>query len=169
MWNNVPGTCCHISSSVIQGVQFTIRRSQHNASLRWIGGFTILIWPRMWIKWMFWINNGSACCLAAPSHYLNQFDLSQIRSRDIQLRANSQGKLRPSTTKISLKMTYQRFHWNFPWVNEFTFHAADGCTPCKCFLEMTINISVWFTSLVISKWWNRQSNTKMYCVGLVVW
>ena len=47
-----------------------------------------------------------ACCLVAPSHYVNQFDLSSIRSRDIHLRAISQSIPQLSTTENTLQMTF---------------------------------------------------------------
>ena len=46
-----------------------------------------------------------ACCLMAPSHYLNQCWLPS----DIHIRAIS---------KICLKITYLKFHSNFPGANE---------------------------------------------------
>ena len=59
-----------------------------------------------------------ACCLTAPSHYLNHVDLSSMRSYDIFLRTISQEMPLPSITKIRLKITYMKFHLNVPGANE---------------------------------------------------
>ena len=53
-----------------------------------------------------------ACCLTAPSHYLNQCWLSSVRSSDIYLTAISQEISQPSITKISLKIACLKFHQN---------------------------------------------------------
>ena len=62
-----------------------------------------------------------ACCLMAPSHYLNQFtnvDLSSLRSNEICLRAISQEISYPSITYVSSNITYLRFQSNLPGANE---------------------------------------------------
>ena len=58
-----------------------------------------------------------ACCLTAPSHYLNQCWLI-IRSSGIHL---------PPFTEIGLKITYLKLKWNLPggqWVN-YTVHPKN--------------------------------------------
>ena len=60
-----------------------------------------------------------ACCLTAPSHYLNQCnDLASVKSSGIHLRAVSWEIPHPPFTKISLKITYLKLNWNLPGVNE---------------------------------------------------
>ena len=67
-----------------------------------------------------------ACCLTAPSHYLNQCWLiigkvkrhSSKRSSDIHLRASSQEITQPSITEIIWKIKYLEFHSNFSGANE---------------------------------------------------
>ena len=54
-----------------------------------------------------------ACCLTAPSHYLNWLIISEV-----QWRAISQEMSQPSITKIFLKITCIKFHANFPGANE---------------------------------------------------
>ena len=54
-----------------------------------------------------------ACCLTAPSHYLNQCWLSSNLGRAI-----SQEISQPPITKIICKMTYPKFHLNLPGANE---------------------------------------------------
>ena len=59
-----------------------------------------------------------ACCLTAPSHYLNQCWLIIIEVSDNHPRAISQEIPPPSITKITLKFTYITFHYDLPRVNE---------------------------------------------------
>ena len=83
-----------------------------------------------------------ACCLTAPSHYLNQcwlviskvlwhwsewrhqaitwtnVDLSSVRSCDIDLRAISWETPKPLITKFDLKIPQLIFHFNLPGANE---------------------------------------------------
>ena len=59
-----------------------------------------------------------ACCLTAPSHYLNQCWLIIIRSSGIHLRAILQEKPQPSVTEISLKISYLKFCSNLPGAYE---------------------------------------------------
>ena len=68
-----------------------------------------------------------ACCLTAPSQYLNQCGLiwSSVKFSGIHIRIISQEMPQPSTTKIHLKMTYLKFHSNFPGANELTQAARD--------------------------------------------
>ena len=64
-----------------------------------------------------------ACCLTAPSHYLNQCSLIiTVKSNDIHIRVISQEMPQPSITKIYLKITCLKFHSNFPGANEFMHH-----------------------------------------------
>ena len=60
-----------------------------------------------------------ACCLTAPSHYLNQCWLISKPS-DIYLKASSQEVTQPSITEIIWKIKYLKFHSNFPGANELT-------------------------------------------------
>ena len=64
-----------------------------------------------------------ACCLTAPSHYLNQWvTSSSVKSSDIHNRSISQEMPQPSITKICLKITCLKFALKFPrvqWVNAF--------------------------------------------------
>ena len=55
-----------------------------------------------------------ACCLTAPSHYLNQ---CWLMSSDIHIRPILQEMPQPSITKTRSKITYLKFHSNFPGAN----------------------------------------------------
>ena len=57
-----------------------------------------------------------ACCLTAITW--TNVDWSSVKSSDIHIRAISQEMLQPSITKICLKITYLKFHSNFPGANE---------------------------------------------------
>ena len=91
---------------------------------------------------IWWQRSGStlahimACCLTAPSHYLNQcwliitkvqwcssqgnftWDIASLRSSDVHLGAISLEILQPSVTKIPLKIIFLRFYWNLPGANQ---------------------------------------------------
>ena len=62
------------------------------------------------------------CCHQKISHYLNQcwLIIMKLRSSNIHLTVISQEIPRPPITKISLKITYEKFHLNLPGVNELT-------------------------------------------------
>ena len=62
-----------------------------------------------------------ACCLSAPSHYLNQcwLIISEIQWHS-WLRTISQEIPQPSIARIILKIIYLKFHLNLPMANGFT-------------------------------------------------
>ena len=59
-----------------------------------------------------------ACCLTAPSHYLNQcwFTISKVYWHSFEY--NFTKTLKPLITKISLKITFVKFLLNLPGANE---------------------------------------------------
>ena len=61
-----------------------------------------------------------ACCLMAPSHYLNQcwLIISEVQWHSYQ--GNLTRMSQSSITKICLKITCLKFHSNFSGVNELT-------------------------------------------------
>ena len=78
----------------------------------------------IWWQWS-WTTLAQvmACCLMAPSHYLNQCwrIISEVYWHSgNQLMTISQEMPQPSITKISLKNTYQKFHSNLPGGTELT-------------------------------------------------
>ena len=66
-----------------------------------------------------------------PSHWQHQaitwtnIDWSLVKSSDSHIRAISKEMLQPSITKIGLKITYIKFHSNFPGANELTHWGRD--------------------------------------------
>ena len=62
-----------------------------------------------------------ACCLMAPSHYLNQCWLNTSKTEWHSSRASSQQIPQPSITEITCKIKYLKFHSNFPGANELKF------------------------------------------------
>ena len=70
-------------------------------------------------RWRSWstLVQVMACCLTAPSHYLNQCWLI-ISEAQWHIRAIAQEMPQPSITKIHLKITYLKFHSNSPGANE---------------------------------------------------
>ena len=95
-----------------------------------------------------------ACCLTAPSHYLNQCwpIISEVqRSSDIHIRAVSQEIPQPWITKIGLKITCLKFHSNFPGTNEskivvntFPSMNENYCNECHVTWECYILHKVLF-------------------------
>ena len=81
------------------------------------------LWPSdaIWQHWT-WstLAQVMACCLMAPSHYLN---LSSVRSSHILLGIISQKISRPLITEISLKITCLNFNSNLPGANELIFQS----------------------------------------------
>ena len=80
-----------------------------------------------------------ACCLMAPSHYLNQcWLIIRVRSCGFHVRAISQELPQWSITKIYLKITCLKFHTNFPGANELMQKAF----PCHDIIRMMDDIMV---------------------------
>ena len=71
-------------------------------------------------------------------------DLSSVRSSDIQLRAISQDIHQPSIIKISMKITYLKFHSNVQGANE-----QSGTKPNLVAKILATNFGVFFVICVI--------------------
>ena len=56
-------------------------------------------------------------------------DWSSVKCSDIHIRAISQETPQPSITEICLKITYLKFHSNFPGANEFNWGIPLGIPP----------------------------------------
>ena len=63
-----------------------------------------------------------ACCLTAPSHYLNQRSLVINEVQCNHLKANLQ-EISLSLIDINSNVTHLKFHWNLPWANELKHQA----------------------------------------------
>ena len=81
-----------------------------------------------------------ACCLTAPSHYLISVDWSSVKPSDIHIKAISQEMPQPSIIKICLKITYLKFHSNFPGANELmvTSMTCPIVSICPCLLVLML-------------------------------
>ena len=99
-----------------------------------------------------------ACCLTAPSQYLNQYWLiithSSVRSRGIHLRAISYEIPQPPFTKISLKITYLKLNWNLPGANEFNIMymellATNWNRTTTCHLSTMNKLSVFTYNVTV--------------------
>ena len=77
-----------------------------------------------------------ACCLTAPSHYLNQCWLIISEIQDIHIGELSQEMPQPSITKMCLKITCLRIHSNFPGANEL-IHWGPVTHICVSKLSIT--------------------------------
>ena len=70
-----------------------------------------------------------ACCLTAPSHYLNQCWLIICKVEWHSSKASSQDIPQPSINEIIWKIKYLKYHSIFPGANELT-HCSH-CWPSK--------------------------------------
>ena len=70
-----------------------------------------------------------ACCLMALQAITwTDVDESSVKSSDIHTRAISQEMPQPLITKICLKITYLKFHSNFPGNNELKDNTSNALT-----------------------------------------
>ena len=83
-----------------------------------------------------------ACCLTAPSHYLNNVDWSSVKSSDIHIRAISQEMPQPSIININLKITCLKFHKNLPGGNELIYFCSQMLWGLGCQLRNRHNINI---------------------------
>ena len=92
-----------------------------------------------------------ACCLMAPSHYLNQCWL--IISEIQWFRAILQEMPQPTITKICLKIAYLKCHSNFPGTNELmTSQGGYSWWP----------MVYWETDNCLGQKWLKFINTYIY-------
>ena len=80
-----------------------------------------------------------ACCLTAPSHYLNQcwLIISKVRWHSSKGKFIRQEIPQPSITEIIWKIKYLKFHSNFPGANELPNKAFTISYPSVCFFFTT--------------------------------
>ena len=69
--------------------------------------FSVALWRHRFASTL---PHETACCLTAPSHYLSQCWLIVNKIQQHTTKAIWEEKSQPSVTKISLKMTYSKFH-----------------------------------------------------------
>ena len=106
-----------------------------------------------------------ACCLMAPSHYLNQcwLVISEVQwGNDINIRAISQEMPQPSVTKICLKITCLKFHSNFPGANEL----IPVLVLCVCFFFITFQFHV---NQSIIQGSNYSTAQRFRAIGKSIW
>ena len=94
-------------------------------TIRWLLFLSLLIFKSNDAIWQHESGTTEAqildCYRTAPSHYLNKCWLIVMKSSDNHLGAISQEIPKPSITKISLNITYLKFHWNIPGTNALMF------------------------------------------------
>ena len=89
-----------------------------------------------------------ACCLTAPSHYLNwtKVDYSLVKSCGIRMREILQNMLKTSILDMNLKMYDLRLQTHLPWANEITIFSVrishTICTQFCCALLSQYHSSV---------------------------
>ena len=92
------------------------------------------LWPSdvIWRQGSRWtLAQVMACCLAAPSHYLNQCWLSSVKSSGINLRAISHKMPQPPITQISFKNYLSKISIKSPrdqWVKGWLTFLLDYFT-----------------------------------------
>ena len=95
-----------------------------------------------------------ACCLTAPSLYLNNVDLSSVRACGIHLRAISQEIPQPPFTKTSLKINYSKLNWNLPGAKELS-RAMQCGIPQQNTIHPNEHRTVWLRPDLGSTNWSR--------------
>ena len=101
-----------------------------------------------------------ACCLTAPSRYLNHCWLIINEVQHNHLKAISLEILQASATKYCLKMTYLKFHWNLSGAKElsqqfilwWSIQGAAQFTYRCYFIELGTHITNNFSSLIQIHW-----------------
>ena len=112
------------------------------------------LWP---IITIWWYRSGStldqvmACCLTAPSHYLNQ--CWPVSSSDVHPRAISEKITESSITKPSLKITYLKFHSNFVGFNGLSWEIRMKCVA-EC---SSCSRSCWWRRALVYLWRMRRA------------
>ena len=77
-----------------------------------------------------------ACCVTAPSHYLNQCWLIMIAVQWHSYSCNfTRVAFAISITKVCMKMTYLKFYSNFPGASELTFWSMTHFKTMVLFLS----------------------------------
>ena len=112
--------------------------SSHVGYVKWelpcvpLGCFFNSLWPSGAIWWQrseSTLAQIMACCLTAPSHYLNHCWL--IISK-VQWHSISQEMPQPLITEICSKITCLKCHSNFPGANELTIWGGVWCGVVWC-------------------------------------
>ena len=106
-----------------------------------------------------------ACCLTAPSHYLNHcVDSSSgsVSESDIHLRVLSQKDISGifESLKISLKIPYLKFHLNFPRANELKQLPASHLGSCGG--------PLWLTTSKRPSCWRLWANSRNALIGFLL-
>ena len=101
-----------------------------------------------------------ACCLTAPSHYLNQSWLIISKVLGVHLRASSQEDLKIPVSKTRLKITFLKSNWaDLPGAIEL------NCCPWSCVMPLLEKCK----HLIVKCWeWNRRENGMLFfiCIPL---
>ena len=104
-----------------------------------------------------------ACCLTAPSLYLNQYWLSAVRSCGIHQSALSWEDLKIPINKTRLKIKFLELHSDLPGANELKYHFQIHYTESvklllgKCCKTFVYNEK---SALVqVMAWWQHQAIT----------
>ena len=113
-----------------------------------------------------------ACCLTAPSHYLNHVDLILVRSHGIHLRALSLVDVKIQINKTRLKIAVLKWHLGTPGTNELTpvlqqghcstgddnaFYATHTVTAWRQTPRKLMPSESWI--LLKHTWWRHQMET----------
>ena len=105
-------------------------------------------WPRCTMQWLnslwpsdtIWRQKSEstlaqvmACCLTAPSHYLNQCWLTITKVQWCSSEGNFASDHSHQSLKLAWKLFFRRFYWNLPGANELTCHNEFTFLCCIIF------------------------------------
>ena len=109
-----------------------------------------------------------ACCLTAPSHYMNQ---CWLIISGIHLRTISQEIPQPSITRISLKIVYLQFLSNLPGANELnsqqTCHIFHSGASYR--VPVVTQISASRDSFICVPWHHQADVRSLYNLVPIMW
>ena len=107
-----------------------------------------------------------ACCLMAPSHYLNQCWIIISKVQWHSSECNLEEMPQPSVTEISFKITYLRFCSNLPGANELRYHSLNS--PCASVWAGGHPCDTWAGNVTFQSDPSFQETTIMLRKGLLV-
>ena len=117
----------------------------HKVLPRWCLDEYFTVCQRWWSYLLWFVKYGTNSAFFIRRHQaitLTNVDIS-VKSNDIHIRAISQEMPQPSIIKIRLKITYLKFHPNFPRANELIaltrIKYARGIQPESCWFCKTRN------------------------------
>ena len=104
-----------------------------------------------------------ACCLTAPSHYLNQCSFTIFKVNWYSFEYNFTGDTPAINHWISWKITFLKFLWNLPGANEFMWTYLDAQ-----FKLFRLLLQKWHAVFYVTMHWDQLTEHIKYANWLIV-